>query len=182
MAVDMVMPVVGIAAACMPLECPDPDGAYKPMGICDFMLNIALGSIAPALPFLEILQDPMKIVTDLPALPADVPSLPFAPTRMDMPPIPIPPLGIDVGGLELPAWDGIALGALTVGLLTIPLDMIIGLCEFKVPDLSLEGMLGLILPAIAAGLKIPALMLPKLGLLDLAICIIMNKKNESQLS
>lgn len=170
---QIMTPVATIAAACMPLECPDPNGPYKPMGICDFMLNMALGAFAPALPMLQIFLDPPKIITDLPGLPGQLPALPFAPTLMDMPPIPIPPLGIEVGGLELPWWDGIPLGKLVVALLTIPLDMIKGLCKFEIPDLSLEGMLGLILPAIAAGLSLPALMLPKLGLLDLALCIIM---------
>ena len=174
---EMVKPVVGPAAACMPLECPDPDGPYKPLGICDFMLNMALGSIAPALPFLEILENPLKIPTDLPDLPDKLPTLPFEPTLKDMPPIPIPGFGLEVGGLELPSFElaldmGLALGNLVVGILTIPLDMIKGLCIFEIPDLSFEGILELVLGNFAANLELDLELLPQLGLLDLAICII----------
>jgi hypothetical protein len=44
--------------------------------------------------------------------------------------------------------------------------------EFDIPDLSFDGMLELVLGAIGGALEIPALMLPTIGLLDLAICLI----------
>ena len=170
---DLVEAPLSVALLCMPLGCP-PDPPYEPMGICTLMLKIALGSIAPFMPMLEIVLGLPGSILDIPTLPAlalDLPELPWIAIDLpDLPPIPI--LDFEVGGLDLPAWDGFALGALIFGLLMIPLDLALGLLSFDIPDLSFDGMLELVLGAIAAGLKLPALMLPTLGLLDLAICII----------
>lgn len=168
---DLVAPVIGPATACMPLDCPE-GSPYEPMGICTLILKIALGSVAPFMPMLEVVLGLPGSILDIPGLPAlavDLPGLPWVPLA-DIPPIPI--LDFEVGGLELPAWDGLALGNLIFAILTIPLDIAVGLLSFDIPDLSFDGMLELVLGAIAAGLKLPALMLPTLGLLDLAICII----------
>tara|TARA_B100001287_G_C22643054_1_gene511153 strand:- start:674 stop:1516 length:843 start_codon:yes stop_codon:yes gene_type:complete len=168
---DLVAPVIGPATACMPLGCPE-GSPYEPMGICTLILKIALGSVAPFMPMLEVVLGLPGSILDIPGLPAlavDLPGLPWVPLA-DIPPIPI--LDFEVGGLELPAWDGLALGNLIFAILTIPLDIAIGLLSFDIPDLSFDGMLELVLGAIAAGLNLPALMLPTLGLLDLAICII----------
>jgi len=175
---DPVGTVTAVAAPlflCLPLECP-PEGEYAPMGFCTLMINIGLGSIAPMLPLLEIFGDPVVKIADLPGLPGKLPSLPFL--GLDIPPLPFPdPIGIQ-GTLEFPSWPGVdipgipALFDLIFGVLTIPLDMCLGLCELKVPDLSLDGMMGLLIPALMLpGVEAP--MLPTLGLLDLAICIIL---------
>ena len=170
---DLVAPVIAPATACMPLECPE-GSPYEPMGICTLILKIALGSIAPFMPMLEVVLGLPGSILDIPGLPglaADLPALPFIPIDLpDLPPIPI--LDFAIGGLELPAWDGLALGSLVFAILTIPIDIAVGLLSFDIPDLSFDGMLELVLGAIAAGLKLPAVMLPKIGLLDLAICII----------
>ena len=167
---------IGAASACMPLECPeppeDPEEGYEPFGICNLMLKLALGSIAPFLPMLNIVLD-----VDLDAMitmPLDIPpQLPGLPFEMiagpDLPPIPIPDIGV-IGGMDMPELP--ALGALVFGLLTLPIDLAVGLLSFDIPDLSFDGMLDLILPAIGAALKIPALMIPTIGLLDLAICFV----------
>lgn len=167
---------IGAASTCMPLECPDPpenpEEGYEPFGICNLMLKLALGSIAPFLPMLQIVLDVdidlmLTMAIDIP------PKLPGLPFEMiagpDLPPIPIPDIGI-IGGMDMPELP--ALGALVFGLLELPLDIATGLLSFELPDLSFDGMLDLILPAISAALKIPAIMLPTLGLLDLAICFI----------
>lgn len=168
---------IAAAAACMPLECPeppeDPEEGYEPFGICNLMLKLALGSIAPFLPMLNVV---LTVPPDLPGiinLPlkfADLPALPFEMIAgPDLPPIPIPDIGT-IGGMDMPELP--ALGALVFGLLMLPIEIAQGLLSFKIPDLSFDGMLDLILPAIGAALKIPALMLPTLGLLDLAICFV----------
>ena len=166
---------VGAAAACMPLECPEPpenpEEGYEPFGICNLMLKLALGSLAPFLPMLNIvLAVDLPGIIGLPGLAAELPALPFEMIAgPDLPPIPIPDIGI-IGGMEMPELP--ALGALVFGLLTLPIDLAVGLLSFDIPDLSFDGMLDLILPAISAALKVPALMLPTLGLLDLAICFV----------
>ena len=168
---DLVAPALKPAEMCMPLSCPE-GSPYEPMGICTLILKIALGSLAPFMPMLEVVLGLPGSILDIPGLPAlavDLPGLPWVPLA-DIPPIPI--LDFEVGSLELPAWDGLALGNLIFAILTIPLDIAIGLLSFDIPDLSFDGMLDLVLGAIAAGLDLPALMLPTLGLLDLAICII----------
>lgn len=170
---DLVAPLLTPAELCMPLGCP-PDPPYEPMGICTLILKIALGSIAPFMPMIEVVLGLPGSILDIPGLPAlalDLPELPWIAIDLpDLPPIPI--LDFEIGGLDLPAWDGFALGALIFGLLMIPLDIAIGLLSFDIPDLSFDGMLELVLGALAVGLDLPALMLPTLGLLDLAICII----------
>lgn len=170
---DLVAPVLEPAQACMPLSCPE-GSPYEPMGICTLMLKIALGSLAPFMPMLEIVLGLPGSILDIPTLPSlavDLPKLPWISIDLpDLPPIPI--LDFEVGGLELPAWDGFALGGLIFSILTIPLNIAIGLLSFDIPDLSFDGMLELVLKAISVGLNIPAIMLPTLGLLDLAICII----------
>lgn len=170
---DLVAPVLAPALACMPLSCPE-GSPYEPMGICTLMLKIALGSLAPFMPMLEIVLGLPGSILDIPTLPSlavDLPKLPWISIDLpDLPPIPI--LDFEVGGLELPAWDGFALGGLIFSILTIPLNIAIGLLSFDIPDLSFDGMLELVLKAISVGLNIPAIMLPTLGLLDLAICII----------
>ena len=164
---------VGAATMCMPLDCPEPppDGeGYEPFGICNLMLKLALGSIAPFLPMLNIVLDvDIPGFLELPGLAAELPALPFKLIAPGMPPIPIPDIGI-IGDLDMPELP--ALGALVFGLLTLPIDFAVGLLKFDIPDLSFDGLLDLILPAIAASLDIPALMIPTLGLLDLAICFI----------
>jgi hypothetical protein len=167
------MAAVGIAAACMPLECPEPpenEEGYEPFGICNLMLKLALGSIAPFLPMLNIVLDvDIPGFLELPGLAVELPALPFKLIAPGLPPIPIPEIGT-IGDMDLPELP--ALGALVFALLTIPLDIAIGLLSLDIPDLSFDGLLDLVLPAIAAGLEIPALMIPTLGLLDLAICVI----------
>lgn len=166
---------VGAAAACMPLDCPEPapadlEGGYEPFGICNLMLKLALGSIAPFLPMLNIvLNVDIPGFLKLPSLAVELPALPFKLIAPGLPPIPIPDIGI-IGDLDMPELP--ALGALIFGLLSLPIDFAVGLLEFKIPDLSFDGLLDLVLPAIAASLKIPALMIPTLGLLDLAICFL----------
>ena len=170
-AADIVAPLLAPAEACMPLGCPE-GSPYPPMGICTLLLKIALGSVAPFMPMIEVVVGLPGSILDIPGLPAlavDLPGLPWVPLA-DIPPIPI--LDFEVGGLELPAWDGLALGNLIFAILTIPLDIAVGLLSFDIPDLSFDGMLELVLGAIAVGLDLPAIMLPTLGLLDLAICII----------
>lgn len=168
---------VKVAAACMPLECPEPpenpEEGYEPFGICNLMLKLALGSIAPFLPMLNVV---LTVPPDLPGiigLPLKFPDLPALPFEMiagpDLPPIPIPDIGT-IGGMDMPELP--ALGALVFGLLTLPIEIAQGLLSFDIPDLSFDGMLDLILPAISAALKLPAVMLPTLGLLDLAICFV----------
>ena len=172
-AADLVNPLLIPAEVCMPLGCP-PDPPYEPMGICTLILKIALGSIAPFMPMIEVVLGLPGSILDIPGLPAlavDLPGLPWVAIDLpDLPPIPI--LDFEIGGLDLPAWDGLALGGLIFGILMIPLDIAIGLLSFDIPDLSFEGMLGLVLGAFAVNLDLPAIMLPKLGLLYLAICII----------
>jgi len=169
---------IAVATACMPLECPPPqpeesadaEGVYEPFGICNLMLKLALGSIAPFLPMLNIVLDiDIPGFLELPGLAVELPALPFKLIAPGLPPIPIPDIGI-IGDLDMPELP--ALGALIFGLLSLPIDFAIGLLEFKIPDLSFDGLLDLVLPAIALALDIPALMLPTLGLLDLAICFI----------
>jgi len=166
---------IGAAAACMPLECPEPpenpEEGYEPFGICNLMLKLALGSIAPFLPMLNIvLAVDLPGIIELPGLAAELPALPFEMIAgPDLPPIPIPDIGV-IGGMDMPELP--ALGALVFGLLTLPIDLAVGLLSFDIPDLSFDGMLDLILPAIGAALKIPALMIPTIGLLDLAICFV----------
>jgi len=173
---ELVAPAVAIAAACMPLECPEPppDGeGYEPFGICNLMLKLALGSIAPFMPMLEVVLGLPGSILDVPKLPAkaiELPALPFeAIAGPDLPPIPIPEIGV-IGSMDMPELP--ALGALVFGLLTLPIDIAVGLLKFDIPDLSFDGMLDLVLGAIAGALAIPALMLPTIGLLDLAICVI----------
>lgn len=173
---DLVAPVVGIAAACMPLECPEPpeDGeGYEPFGICGLMLKLALGSLAPFMPMLNVvlgLPGSLLEIPELPGLFAELPGLPFeAIAGPDLPPIPIPEIGT-IGGMDMPELP--ALGALVFAILMLPVDIAQGLLSFDIPDLSFDGMLDLVLGAIGGALKIPALMLPTLGLLDLAICVI----------
>lgn len=160
---------VGIAAACMPLDCPPP-AEYETFGICNLMLKLALGSIAPFLPMLNIVLDvDIPGFLELPGLAVELPALPFKAIAVGLPPIPIPDIGI-IGDMDLPELP--ALGALIFGLLTLPIDMAIGLLTFEIPDLSFDGLIELVLGAIGAALDIPALMLPTLGLLDLALCFI----------
>ena len=171
--VGTVMAVAQPLFACMPLECPEPGaGGYDEMGMCTLMINIGLGSIAPMLPILEIMMDPVKLIGDLPGL--NLGALPFL--GLTIPPLPFPdPIGLQ-GSLEFPSWPGLdlpgipALMDLLLGILTIPLNMCIGLLSFEVPDLSIDGILELLLPALAFKVDLP--MLPTIGLFDLAICII----------
>lgn len=177
---DLVAPAIGPAMSCMRLPtgallgCPG-DTPYQPMGICTLMLKIALGSIAPFMPMLDVVLGLPGSILDIPNLPSlapDLPGLPFiAIAGPDLPPVSIPGIG-DIGNLGLPAWDGLALGSLFFSILTIPIDIAVGLLSFQIPDISFDGMLELVLGAIAIGLDLPAIMLPQLGLLDLAICII----------
>lgn len=175
-------PSIGIDLPDMPklsLGCPE-DSPYEPMGICALMLKISLGSIAPFLPMLDIILGLPGSILDIPKLPSlavDLPGLPFlAIGLLDLPPvsISIPNFGINlnIGSLQLPAWDGLALGNLLISIFTIPINFAIDLLEFKIPDISFDGMLELVLGAISVGLNLPKIMLPQLGLLDFAICII----------
>lgn len=169
-----VMAVATPLFACMPLECPEPGaGGYEEMGICTLMINIGLGSIAPMLPILDIMLDPVVKIPELGSL--DLPALPFL--GLTIPPLPFPdPVGLQ-GSLEFPSWPGIdipgipALMDLLFGILTIPLNMCLDIVKLKVPDLSIDGILELLLPALAFAVDLP--MLPTIGLLDLAICIIL---------
>lgn len=180
-----ISPAVDTAISCMKtpaglaLGCPE-GSPYEPMGICTLMLKISLGSIAPFLPMLDIVLGLPGSILDIPNLPnlaVDLPGLPFLAIGLpDLPPVPIsiPGFGINlsIGSLELPAWDGLALGNLLVSILTIPINFAIDLLTFKIPDISFDGMLELVLGAISVGLNLPSIMLPQLGLLDFAICII----------
>jgi len=169
---DPIGVVTAVAAPlflCMPLECPEPGaGGYPEMGMCNLIINIGLGSIAPMLPILEIMFDPVVKIGELPGL--ELPALPFI--GLTIPPLPFPdPIGLQ-GSLDIPGFSLTPpLMDLLLGVLTIPLDMCLGLLELKVPDLSLDGILELLIPALMLpGVEAP--MLPTLGLLDLAICII----------
>lgn len=180
-----ISPAVDTAISCMKtsgglaLGCPE-NSPYEPMGICTLMLKISVGSVAPFLPMLDVILGLPGSILDVPNLPnlaEDLPGLPFSAIgSQDLPPVPIsiPSFGLNlnIGSLELPAWDGLALGNLLVSILTIPINFAIDLLTFKIPDVSFDGVLKLVLGAISVGLNLPTIMLPKLGLLDFAVCIV----------
>lgn len=175
MAMDIVMPIATPLFACMPLACPEPGaGGYDEMGVCTLMINIGLGSIAPMLPLIDIMTGLPDSIGDLPP---DLMGLPFA--GLTVPPLPIPaPFNLSIGNLEMPSWPGVDLPGLPplldllFGLITIPFKIIEGLALFQPPELPLlDFVLGQVLLVLQLpGVDLP--MLPDLGLLQLAICIL----------
>jgi hypothetical protein len=173
-AIDLVMPVVTPLFACMKMDCPEA-GDYEPMGVCNLMINIGLGAVAPMLPVIDLLTGLPDSLGDFPP---DLIALPFA--GLTVPPLPLPSPFPAIGSLDMPSWPGVDLPGLPplldllFGIIKIPFDIIVDLVSFSPPELPLPDLvIGLVLGVMLALPGIEAPMLPTLGLLQLAICIIM---------
>jgi hypothetical protein len=173
-AIDLVMPVVTPLFACMKMECPEA-GDYEPMGVCNLMINIGLGAVAPMLPVIDLFTGLPDSLGDFPP---DLIALPFA--GLTVPPLPLPSPFPAIGSLDMPSWPGVDLPGvpplldLLFGIIMIPFNIIVDLVKFSPPELPLPDLIiGLVLGVMLALPGIEAPMLPTLGMLQLAICIIM---------